>query len=300
MNKPIALCAALLLLLGVQAAQAQRKLNDRRAALPAGFVRIFMLSGQVNVIGWDRDSLVVTGIVHETSQEKFMIGTTAQGAKLGIWSEHEAALQPANITVYVPARSQVWVKTTSATVNVSNVAGGVDVFSVSGNVTVSGAPRALYAETMGGAINSSVSSASARLKTASGAIKSSGSVADLAAISVSGDIHAAPARFGRARFESVDGHIRYYGAVPAASVMEVINHAGAITLVIPARTVADFAFNLYEAELEDEFGIRKRWMLSEGYKAREMTFGLGDGPAARITISSFKGPVYIRRLEGAK
>ena len=291
----------LMLMLGaVGQANAQRKVNERRAAKPSGVVRIFLLAGQVNVIGWDQDSLVVTGTVHERPGEPFSVGVTPQGAKLGLWSEREEGLAPSTITVHVPRRSQVWVKTTSGNINVRGVTGAVDLFSVSGSIVAGDAPRALYAETMAGEIVTDVTTSSARLKTASGVIKSGGSIGDLAAVSVSGDINASLTTFGRARLESVDGQIRYYGVVPPASVLDIINHAGAITMVIPAKTSADFAFNLYEADLNDEFGIKKRWMTNNNFRAQEMTFGLGDRPTARVTIRSFKGAVAIRRLEGAK
>ena len=135
-----------------------------------------------------------------------------------------------------------------------------------------------------------------RAKTASGAITTSGQIADLTAVSVAGAIEVANTSFGRARLESVQGKISYSGAVQPAAVMDVINHAGSITISVPAQTSADFTFNLYEADLQDEFGIRKRWMMSNKFKAREMTFGVGDRPSARITIRSFKGPVAIWKL----
>jgi DUF4097 and DUF4098 domain-containing protein YvlB len=195
----------------------------------------------------------------------------------------------------------VWVKTTGADIHVTSVTGGLDLFSVSGAIMLSGAPREVYAETMAGEINlNNATTSSARLKTASGTIKVNGEVTDLTAVTVSGAINTSMLNFGRARLESVDGPVRFYGAIPSGSVMDVINHAGSITLVIPPQTSADFAFNLYEAELTDEFGIRKRWMMSTKFKAKEMTFGLGDRPSARVTIRSFKGPVSIRRLDATK
>ena len=294
------LLALLLLHTAVDQAHAQRKVNERRAVVPAGFIRIFAQQGEVQVIGWDKDSLFVSGTVVDPPGERFSVGITKQGAKLGVWSEEEVDAKPSNITVYLPRRSQVWIKTSGANITVSNIEGGLDLFSVSGAITVSGTPREVYAETMGGEITlANARTMSARLKTASGGIKLSGEVSDLTAVTVSGDINSALTKFGRARLESVDGHIRYYGSIPASSVIDLINHAGAITMVLPSKTSADFAFNLYDADLSDEFGIKKRWMSSK-MKAKEMTFGLGDRPTARVMIRSFKGPVALRRLDAAK
>jgi DUF4097 and DUF4098 domain-containing protein YvlB len=293
------LLLSFLLLLGVtHDAAAQRKLNERRAVVPAGFIRIFVPDGEVRVFGWDKDSLVVTGGVQEPDQ-RFTVEITKQGARLGFLGESTEKQGPAVVSVYVPRRSQLWVKTNSANISATSLAGALDLFSVSGAIHVAGSPREVYAETMAGEIRlSNVKAASVRVKTASGVIKSSGEITDLTAVSVTGDINAAMQSFGRARFESVEGNIRYYGSIAQNAVMDVINHAGSITLVLPATTSADFAFNLYEADLTDEFGIKKRWMMSNKFKAREMTFGVGARPAARVTIRSFKGQVAIRRLDG--
>lgn len=289
--------ASCLMLITSTSAFAQEKVQERRAAVPNGFVRIFAFDGAVNVVGWDKDSLLVVGTASVPAGQEFSVSVSPRGAKIGIWGEAEPELKPSNFTVYLPRRSQVWVKTTGADINVGSVNGGVDLFSVSGSITLTGTPREVYAETMGGEINvNNASTASARLKTASGTIKISGEVSDLTAVTVSGAINTALRSFGRARFESVDGPVRYYGAIPNGSVMDVINHAGSITLVIPPETSADFAFNLYEADLTDEFGIKKRWMMSTKMKAKEMSFGLGDRPTARVTIRSFKGPVSIQRM----
>ena len=294
------LLAMVLMHTAVATAHAQRAINERRAVVPNGFIRIFTQQGQVNVAGWDKDSIHVTGTVVDPPGERFSIGVTRQGAKLGVWSEEEPGAKPSNITIYLPKRSQVWVKTSGANITVLNVEGGLDLFSVTGHITVSGAPRQVYAETMAGGINlHDAHTASARLKTASGTIRMNGEVSDLTAVTVSGDISSSLTTFARARLESVDGHIRYYGAIPNSSVIDLINHAGAVTMIIPAQTSANFAFNLYEADLVDDFGIRKRWVSSK-LKAKEMSFGLGDRPTARVMIRSFKGPVALRRLDAAK
>jgi hypothetical protein len=273
---------------------AQRRINERRAVVSAGFIRIAIPEGDVRVVGWERDSLAVSG----TAADGFTIEVTRQGAKVGHWSDSGAPTSVSQVTIHVPHRSQVWVKTGGGNINIANVTGALDLFSVSGAIVVAGAAREIYAETMGGAITlSDVQANAARVKTGGGAIRLAGDVADVTAVSVSGDINSALTTFGRARFESLDGQIRHYGPIPDAAVMDVINHNGGITLIIPPKTSADFAFNLYQADLTDEFGIKKRWMMSNKFKGKEMTFGIGDRPAARVTIRSFKGPVAIRRME---
>jgi hypothetical protein len=296
--KPLrAAVIALALLSGATShAFAQRKIDERRAVVPAGFIRIFAHDGFVRVVGWDKDSLAVTGTVPEPRGDQFVVEITPKGAKVGLWGDADTRLPPSNITVYVPRASQVWVKTSGANVDVAGINGTLDLFSVTGTLNVTGTPRSIYAETMGGGVNVlNIKTPAARLKTASGAIRTNGIVNELTAVTVSGNINAAIQSFGRARIESVEGPIRYVGSIPPQAVMDIINHSGSITLIIPPATSADFAFNLYEADLIDEFGIKKRWMMSNKQKNKDMTFGVGDRPTARVTIRSFKGPVSIRR-----
>lgn len=292
--KRILLCVIFLALSAGQAF-AQRKLVERRAVVPNGFVRIFMLGGSVTVIGWDKDSLVVTGTVHEPPGDRFGIGVTPKGAKMGLWGDLESGLLPSHITVRVPHRSQVWVKTTSADIGISNVTGGIDLFSVSGSIEVTGRPREVYAETMGGKIALNASTAAARLKTASGGITVSGSIADLTAVTVSGPIGVTRLGYQRARIESVDGDIRYAGALPSRSALELSNHAGSIELVLPRDVTGEFSLSLYAGELTDEFGVAAK-TFNPKTKTRELEFSLGAKPDARMTLRSFKGRVLLRRL----
>ena len=276
-------------------ASAQRKIDERSAMVPAGFVRIFMVSGSVTVSGWDQDSLVVTGTVFEPAGDRFAVGVTPKGAKMGLWTDLEAGLKPSHIHVRVPYRSQVWIKTTSADIRVSNVAGGVDLFSVSGTIDVSGSPREVYAETMGGDIALNATTRAARLKTASGGLKVSGAVNDLTAVTVSGPIDVTRLGYQRARIESVDGAIKYAGRPSASSAMELSNHAGSIDLLMPRDVASAFSLSLYSGEFVDEFGVAAKFF-NPKQKTREASFSLGAKSNARVTLRSFKGRVALRRL----
>src|SRR5688572_6426152 len=115
MSNVVRWLVAVMLLHGVHAAAfAQQKVHERRAVVPSGFIRIFAHQGQVTVTGWDKDSLLVTGTVFMPAGGEFAVMPTKQGAKIGVWSEEQPNAKPSQITVYLPRRSQVWVKTTGA------------------------------------------------------------------------------------------------------------------------------------------------------------------------------------------
>lgn len=282
----------------IEPAAAQRKVNERHPILPDASIRVVVQQGEVRIIGWAKDSIAVVGGVYETPSNKFSmhVSPNGKGAKLGLWEEDNDASRASSLYVYVPMSSSVWVKSAGASISASTT-GVLELISVTGSIYVTNAPRQLVAETMAGDIHINAKPATARVKTASGNITIAGEAADITATTVSGDIRIGLETFGRGRFESVDGHVRYFGAIPDRATVEFINHAGPITLMLPPKTAAEFAFNLYESELVDDFGIRKRWA-SAGSKASEATFSVGKKPTARVTIRSFKGPVNIRQDTG--
>jgi DUF4097 and DUF4098 domain-containing protein YvlB len=273
-------------------ASAQRVLNERRAAPPAGLIRIHHHAGSVRVIGWERDTIAVSGTVMERGADRFYMGVSSHGSKLGIWASQGDSLPPSHLEIRVPRGAAVWIKTMSADAEVSGVSGGVDVYSVAGRIAVTGAPRELYAETMGGAISADVATRSARLKSASGAIELRGRIADAAVQNVSGTIAVRGGAIERGRFESVDGDVSYDGAVPRAASLDFITHGGRVRLGIPPDTRADVLVSTYAGQLENGFKVRALEG-SNRFKGQEYTFALNGG-GAQVSVRTFKGNVVLR------
>jgi DUF4097 and DUF4098 domain-containing protein YvlB len=286
---------AILILLTLCAAAApvrgQRTLDERYAAAPSGFIRIHSIVGSVRVTGWDSDSVAVTGTVSETKLDRFEVHGAYEGSKMGFFGEG-TQLKPSHLEVRVPAGSQVWVKTASADVTVTGVTGGVDVYSVSGRLEVGGTPREVFVESMGGAVRVAADTRTVRARTASGDITVAGAVTDVIATSVSGRVTAEGGAFERGRFESVDGDILFAGEIRRGSWLDFINHSGAIEVVVPRATSADFALTLFEGGFQDEFGVRPTYGGNK-LKGQQVGFTLGAG-GAHVTVRNFKGRTILR------
>ena len=286
------LAALLLLSAAAEPALAQRELNERHAAPPRGAIRIHHFAGSIRVTGWDRDSIVVTGVARERGGDRFYISVGANGSKLGLWPQRSDSLPPSDIIVRVPHGSSVWVKTVDASITLQGVTGGVDLYSVAGRIEVAGNPRELYAESMSGAIAADVVTRAVRLKTATGAIDLAGRIDDTEAQTVSGTLRVRGGAIGRGRFESVDGDVLYTGGVGRTADLDFVSHAGAVRLDLPAATAADVSVNSYEGALTSGFESRVL-QASTGFKGRDYTTTLNGG-GARISVRTFKGDVVLR------
>jgi DUF4097 and DUF4098 domain-containing protein YvlB len=269
-------------------AAGQRTIAERRAARPDGAIRIHNLVGSVEVIGWDRDTIAVTGTVREGA-EPFGFHVSGGGAKLGIWPGTGEAL-PSELRIQVPRRSRVSVKTESADVVISEVTGSVDVSSVSGRIVVRGSPGELFLESMAGPIEAEVASRVLRARSAGADITVRGLVADAEVLSVSGNVYVMNKRVARGRFESVDGRVQYRGGIAPGSSIEFITHSGDIDVALLRNANARIAVNSYQGEVESL--LQGKLVQSGGKGNRQYALTLGTG-GADLVVRTFKGRVRL-------
>jgi DUF4097 and DUF4098 domain-containing protein YvlB len=278
---------------GDAVAQQPRKVNERFPAPTDGFVRIYNIVGSVKVMGWSKDSIAVTGSAIIGPKEGFIMHRSAEGTKLGVWDESLDAGKPTILEIYVPAKSSVWVKTGSSDVAVLGVTGSVDISSTSGAIDVGGSPRDLMAESMGGDINIHADTRSARAKTAGSNVRIRGDISDIVASTVSGNLVVEYGTYERARLESVDGDIRYFGPIDRNASLDFVNHAGSVDLNIPAATWADITVDTFLGTVEQEFNAKLTESPSK-VKAKKYSLTLGKGGPV-VSIRTFKGSVFIRK-----
>ncbi len=275
-------------------ASAQQRI-DRRIPLNAdASIRVLNLVGSIRVIGWDKDTLAVTGTLAAGAGKFFYFGGGARGAKLGVDLPDDASTdQKSDLEVHVPARAKLWIKAATATIEVTDFRGGLDLYSVSGSITVKGAPAQVSAESMDGAIDISGTTPFARVKTADGSIKLTGTAEDVTATTVGGSISVQDEGFQRGRFETVTGDITFTGTVPRGASLTAESHSGKIAIVVPSDVKADFYVSNFQGAIVNELSsARARPVRERG--GQELSFEMGLG-GADVSARNFKGEVALKR-----
>jgi hypothetical protein len=265
---------------------------------PAGSVRIMNPFGRVRVIGWEAESLTVSGRLGRGAG-RFYAGGTARVRKLGV--DIPVTTQDttrAELEVRVPRRASVWVKSATADISVEGVDGPLDLNSVSGTIHVVGTPQDVTAETMDGAVEVAGGTGRTRVKTVSGAILLRGASEDLGASTLSGTIVVRAAGWQRGgtgvqrgKFESVTGDIRFDGELGRGGAVELESQSGTIALRVPATVVADFDLVTIGGAITNTLtrAIPERRPVGVG---QELRFSTGAG-GAQVTVRSFKGPIVL-------
>ena len=287
--------AAWLLALGllVSSADAQTKVSRGLALDATGAVRVYNLVGSVKIIGWNRDSVHVRGGLAKGNT--LHMGGGRSGMKMFIEGMDERNPGRADIEVMVPARAKVWVKTATASIDVSNITGSLDLYVVGGNISVAGNPADVNAEAIDGSIKIVGSSAWVRAKSASGDVSLDGSSSDVTISTVSGKIDVDGTRFEKAKFESVTGSIRFAGSFSRGGLVNFDTHSGSVEIGIPAGSPGDFDVASIAGGITNKL-TSSRPLPGRYGRGAELVTSSGSG-GSRIVVRSFKGPVSLLRKD---
>ena len=274
---------------------AQRKVQAAHATTSDVSVRLFASVGTVQVIGWEKDSVVISGTVAKGSQ--VALGTpsavASRGLKLFVESPTEEAGRVGTLTMRVPRNARVWLKTGSADVTVSDVTGGLDVNIVGGSITVRGSPRELRAESMDGAVTVDGAPPWMRVKTATGNISLRGGQ-DVGASTISGTIDARGGESERIKLESTTGDIRFALGLARGASVEMETHSGAIDVQLLRRAPLDVDAATVMGAIENSWSSGRPTV---GNERRGMTFSSQSGGlGGRVVLRSFKGKITLRGM----
>jgi hypothetical protein len=289
---------ALALALLARPAAAQVPVDERWPLAPGGSVRILNAFGRIRVVGWDADSLAVSGRL-ERGAGRFFAAGDGRVRKVGVdLPPGERVGGSAELEVRVPRRATVWAKSATADIDVTGVDGTLDLNSVGGTIHVTGTPQDVTAETMDGNVEVVGGTGRARVKTVSGDILLRGASEDLGASTLSGtiDVRAAGWQRGstgvqRGRFESVTGDIRFEGDLSRGGALDLESQSGKVDVRLASGTVADFDLLSIGGTITNTLTPATAERRPAGIGA-ELKFSTGTG-GAQVTVRSFKGRIVL-------
>jgi len=275
------------------AALAQKKVDRKQALGMEAALRIVNMVGSVTVHGWDKDTVMVRGTLG--AGDTFYMGGGYTGAKMFVESVNERDPKPTRLEVWVPARVRLWVKTATASIDVSDVAGGLDLYVVSGTIDVTGNPRELNAEAIDGDVHITGSPSWVRAKRATGAITFQGASADAAFSTVSGPIRVDGGNgiFERTKLETVTGNITFAGRLDRSGAFDFDTHSGSIDIAIPEKTSVTFSVVTIAGSITNNIS-KKSPIPGRFGRGAELNIDESGG-GAKVSVRTFKGPVTLRR-----
>jgi hypothetical protein len=273
-----------------------RQTIERRAPIASdGSIRIAGAISSLKNIGWDRDSLAITGSAPAGTRFDGGVGSSSSGPSRGAKFYLETSNElfgGGDLELRVPRGARVWAKSGSATIEVTGVTGGLDLNVVGGSVVVSSRPRELNIEAMDGDVRVNAGADWLRVKTATGAIEVRGGSDDAGLSTVSGPIRVLDGRFERGKFETVTGDITYRGDVGFRGSVDLTTHSGRIELQLPPRPDLELDAATVTGSIENAVTSSRPITGREG-RGMELGFSSGSGNT-RVVVRSFKGNVTLK------
>ena len=293
-----AACALLALLAPWSLVHAGRAIHERRPADPQGVVEIENVSGLIEINGWDRPEVEVTGTAGDKVERVDVSGTENRTsihvlARTGGWESNSEV----HLVVNVPRKSSVSATLVSADLKIAGVQGDVKLQSVSGSVSgeVGGDVRT---NTVSGDVRLTARSAkSIEVKTISGDIFLTGGGGEVEITTVSGDAKIELASLARGRFKSISGDFSVSLSLISDGQVEGESVSGDVRLEFPDAPTANFDVQSFSGDIDNCFGPKP--LQSHYGPGSRLVFKNGEGNA-RVRVATKSGDVQLCVKDGRR
>ncbi|MDH3434661.1 MAG: DUF4097 domain-containing protein [Gammaproteobacteria bacterium] len=258
-----------------------------------GHVDIYNTSGNIEVAGWSRNSVQVTGEIGDDVEELvFERDGDHVLIKVKVPRHHGRDID-ADILVRVPEGSSIDVSGVSADIEVAGVRGDQSLQTVSGDVEATGISGDLEAASVSGDVEVEGTGADAETSagTVSGDVIARGLSGNLEAESVSGDVIVEGGAFDRVYFETVNGDLNFSAELRRGGKLAAESVNGDVDIKFDGDVSASFDLETFNGDIENCFGPKPQ-RTSRYAPGLELSFTVGDGDG-RVTIETLNGGIHI-------
>jgi hypothetical protein len=260
---------------------AGNEFRESRSADPQGTVEIFDITGSIELTGWNRPEIEVTGAPDDIGDRVHISGggdKTSIHVRPGVGAGH-AGEEP-QLVIHVPEKSEVKATLVSADLKVQGLKGDVNLRTVSGNISgeVGGD---LSANTATGSIRLTARGAkSTEVRTINGDVELKGGSGEVEIQTVSGNAKVDLATLTRGRFHSISGNLTAHLSLAPDAELDGESVSGNLRFDFPAAPSADFDIQSFSGNIDNCFGP----------KAEKAHYGPGE----RLEFKSGQGQARVR------
>ena len=269
------------------------EINESIDAASDGHVEIINISGSVEVYGWSRNSVEVTGELGDKVEE-LIVERNGDKVLVKVKVPRNSGNNIASdLTVRVPSASSIDVSAVSADIDVEDVKGEQSLHTVSGDVDTIAAGSDVFAQSVSGDVDVSGEGNDVEISatTVSGDVTLS-SVAGAASVeAVSGDLTIDGGTFDRATLNSVNGEIYFLAGLRKGGKLTVETVNGDVDVQFGGSVSAKFDIETFNGDIDNCFGPKAE-RTSKYAPGWELSFTEGDGDG-RVDISTLNGDMEI-------
>ncbi len=285
-------CLQCALLVPGSPARAEKTIQEHLTVDPQGSIEIVNVAGSLDLSGWDRPEIEVTGSAGD-DVERIDVSTSGTRSTVRVVSRSGLGWHSANeahLIIHVPAKSAISATLVSASLKLKNLLGDMNLQSVSGDMSgeVGGNLRA---SAVSGNIRIKAPGANAiEVKTVSGDIRIFGGGGEVEVTTISGDAEVNVAALKRGRFKSVSGDLTTGLTLAADGAIEGESVSGSLHFDFASPPSAEFDVQSFSGNIVNCFGPKPSE--SRYGPGSRLTFKNGEGKG-RIHIETKSGGVRL-------
>jgi len=291
----------------------QQSVDESVNVEPDGVVRIYVVRGDINVHGWNKDQVEVRGLLDEELEE-FIFEVDGDETNIrvriprntrGGWGRKNET----ELVIRIPEMSKVEFSGVSTDIDIDDVKGSVEVGVVSGDVDLDGGSERIILQTVSGEIELRNATGRIRVRTVSGDVESYntsgdssyGSVSgrlvvedggkELQLETVSGDIEVIRANFISISGHSVSGDIDIRGEMMAGGSIDFDNVSGTIRLKLDGDINSKFDLETGSGSIRNRLTNDKP-KVSKYVRDQRLRFEVGNGDG-EVVLSTRSGDINI-------
>jgi hypothetical protein len=273
---------------------ATRTVDQKLAADPQGRVEITNVAGRVEIQGWDRAEIAVTGTL---GQDVERLDFTSAGGRAEVRvvlpkSGRRMNDGAADLVIRVPARSAVAASVVSANLVSRGVFGRQQIQSVSGDVEADVVGDARVNSVSGDVRLAANDTGRLEVRTVSGDIVVSGRAGgEVQVNSVSGDARLTFGTLNRGRFGSVSGDLTVEATLAADARVEASSVSGDVGIrLLGGRTAGEFDVETLSGSIANCFGPKP--VQPKYGPGSSLSFREGQGTAS-VRIETKSGDIRL-------
>jgi hypothetical protein len=271
---------------------ASRSVEQHQSADPSGRVEIINVAGSIEVLGWDKPELSVTGQIGDRVERDDIAGTDKHlTVKVVLpMGSHWSGDNEAHLTVHVPQMSSLNVSLVSADLKVSGVNGAQQIHTVSGKVATEGGGNSRVS-TISGDVRVSVPNGTPiEVSTVSGDVSVHGAEGAVSTKSVSGGGKLDLGTLSNFRLETVSGDVSINAHLAPGAQFEASGVSINLRTDFAGGTGATFEVSTLSGEINN--CTDPKATTSHFGPGSHLAFTSGDG-SATVQISSKSGDLSL-------
>ena len=267
-------------------------IDERLDAPAAGEVQISNVSGSVEVTGWDRNRIEITGELGDGTERLDVVQEDDRTLiKVVLPEDEDRRVKSTDLIVKIPRGSALTITAVSADLEVENVRGPQRLQTVSGDLATE-AWQDCEAKTVSGdvGIKARGDGGMLTITAVSGDLDVGATGGELMATTVSGDLYIEAIGLSRARLQTTNGDIAVDASLVAGSFdAETLN--GDVELQLNGDDNLSVDVETFNGSIANCFGYEVVSQSRYG-PGRELRFDTGNGER-RIRIKTLNGDVDI-------